>query len=98
MKSPWLRSVLTLCIILLVAALIIEVFTRLTHYADSLIHEPAKQPLRRLVMADPPPWLSKAILNSLAKEAVDFAINNKQHPEYAAQLRDPLNGQILSLS
>jgi hypothetical protein len=93
---PWVRSVLVLCLVLFVSALLVETFSRLERYANSLIQGPDKRPLKRLIMTDAPPWLSGAILRELASQAVDFALYNKDHPEYAAELRDPLNGDILS--
>jgi len=96
MKSSWLYPVLVICLILLLAAIVVEAFTRLSHYA-AVVQVTEKPPLKRLIMADPPPWLSSAILHDLAQEAVDFTFFNKQHPEYAAELRDPMNGHILAL-
>ncbi|MGC8552155.1 MAG: cell division protein FtsQ/DivIB [Phycisphaerae bacterium] len=55
------------------------------------------QPLKRIVLTHSPRWLSAAILDRLAQEAVNFTIFNAKHPEYGSRLRDPLDGGILKI-
>lgn len=94
-QQPWVRGVLTACIALAILAAVVEGFARLDRYAGELLKKQNKLPLRRLILIHTPPWLSRPIFDDLAREAVDYACNNKQHPEYAAALRNPLNGRIL---
>ena len=94
-QQPWVRGVLTACIALAILAAVVEGFARLDRYAGDLLQKQNKLPLRRLILVRTPPWLSRPILDNLASEAVGYACNNKQHPEYAAALRNPLDGRIL---
>ncbi len=94
-RQPHVRAILTACVTLAILAAVVEGFARLDRYAGSIMHQDSHLPLRRLVMVHTPPWLSRPILNELADEAVQFACFNKKHPDYAAALRNPLNGRIL---
>ena len=97
-EVPWIRSTLMLCLVLLVIALLVEGFSRLNVYGKMLMAQRARnRPLKSIVMIGAPPWLAAPILNALAAEAVQYTIFNKQHPEYAAELRNPLDGQILQI-
>ena len=55
------------------------------------------EPLKRIVLTHAPEWLSAAILDKLAQEAVNFTVFNAKHPEYGVRLRDPLDGGILKI-
>ena len=90
-----MRGILAACLALAILAVVVEGFTRLDRYAGTVMEKNNNLPLRRLIMIHTPPWLSRPILDDLATEAVRYACYNKQHPEYAAALRNPLNGHIL---
>ncbi len=92
---PWVRGLLGACVVLVVLAIFVEALSRLRSYAGSIENAGTKRPLKRLVLVHAPPWLSPAILNRLARAAVDYACYNKKHPRYAAELRNPLDGKIL---
>jgi hypothetical protein len=97
-QIPWVRGMLMLCLVLLIAALLVEGFSRLNIYGNMLMAQRSRdRPLKRIVMIGAPRWLATPILNSLAAEAVRFTIFNKRHPGYAAELRNPLDGQILQI-
>ena len=97
-EIPWVRDVLALCVVLLIVALLAEGFSRLNIYGKALMAQRARnRPLKRIVLIHAPPWLAAPILNSLAAEAVYFTIFNKRHPEYAAELRNPVDGNILRI-
>ncbi len=97
-EIPWVRSMLMFCVVLLIVALLAEGFSRLNIYGKMLMAQRAqKRPLKSIVMVGAPPWLSSPILNSLASEAVEYTIFNKQHSTYAAKLRNPLDGEILQI-
>lgn len=89
------RTILTICGALLVIGAVLAAFGQIRHYALSAIAASSQHPLKRIVMVDTPPYLSRAIFDSLAREAVTYTIFNKKHPQYAAEIRDPLNGHIL---
>ena len=91
------KAVLSLCAALLIVAAILAAFGQIRRYAMSAIASSSAHPLKRIVMVDTPAYLSHAILDSLAREAVEFTIFNHHHPRYAAEIRDPLNGRILRL-
>lgn len=91
------RTLFTLCGALLVIGVVLAAFGQIRHYALSAIAASSQHPLKRIVMVDTPPYLSRAILNSLAREAVTYTIFNKKHPQYAAEIRNPLNGHILRI-
>ncbi len=91
----WLRTIFTLAAGLLLLALVTEAFVRLRSYGRALDHYGGQQPLKRIVMVGTPPWLSGTILDQLAREAVIYTCRNPKHPNYAAELRNPLNGEIL---
>ncbi len=95
---PWVRSILLLCLTLVVVAVVIEGFSRLNIYGKMLMAQRSRdRPLKRIVMMGAPTWLAAPILNSLASEAVHYTIFNPQHPLYAAELRNPLDGKILQI-
>ncbi|MGC9260184.1 MAG: cell division protein FtsQ/DivIB [Phycisphaerae bacterium] len=97
-EIPFVRRMLMLCMVLLTVALLVEGFSRLNVYGKLLMAQRAqKRPLKRIILVAAPPWLAAPILNSLAAEAVQYTIFNKQHPEYAAELRNPLDGKILRI-
>ena len=92
-RQPHVRAILTASLTLAILAVVVEGFARLDRYAGSIMRQHSRLPLRRLVMVHTPPWLSRPILDDLAEEAVQFAC--VKHPNYAAELRNPLNGRIL---
>ncbi len=95
---PFVRRMLMLCVVLLTVALLVEGFSRLNVYGQLLMAQRAqKSPLKRIVLVAAPPWLATPILNSLAAQAVQYTIFNKQHPKYAAEIRNPLDGRILQI-
>ncbi len=97
-QTPWVRSTLMLCLILLVIALLVEGFSRLNIYGKMLMAQRSRdRPLKSIVMIGAPHWLAEPILNSLAAEAVQYTVFNKRHPAYAAELRNPVNGKILQI-
>jgi hypothetical protein len=97
-EIPWVRSMLMLCVALLIVALLVEGFSRLNIYGKMLMAQRAqKHPLKSIVMVGAPPWLAAPILNALASEAVQYTIFNKKHPAYATELRNPLDGGILAI-
>lgn len=91
------NAILSLCAALLIIAAVLAAFGQIRRYAMSAIASSSAHPLKRIVMVDTPAYLSHAILDSLAREAVEYTIFNHQHPQYAAEIRDPLNGHILQL-
>ncbi len=91
------KAILSLCAALLIVAVILAAFGQIRRYAMSAIASSSAHPLKRIVMVNTPAYLSRAILDSLAREAVEYTIFNHHHPRYAAEIRDPLNGHILHL-
>ncbi len=89
------RAIISLCFVLLIVGVILAAFGQIRRYAMSAIAASSRHPLKRIVMVHTPAYLSHAILDSLAREAVDYTIFNHHHPRYAAEIRDPLNGHIL---
>lgn len=89
------RTIWTLCGALIVIGVVLAAFGQIRRYALSAIAASSQHPLKRIVMVDTPGYLSRAILDSLAREAVTYTIFNKKHPAYAAEIRNPLDGRIL---
>ncbi len=89
------KALLGVCLALLVLAAILAAFSQVRRYALAALAASPQRPLKRIVMINTPAYLSRAILDSLAREAVAFTIFNSRHPEYAAEIRNPLDGKIL---
>ena len=96
-QIPWVRGVLAACVVGAVAAGIIQSWHYIHIYARKIIQQHDKRPLKRIVLLNTPHWLSKSLLDQIAQEAVNYTIYNPRHPDYAMQLRDPLNGTILKI-
>ena len=96
-QIPWVRGLLAACVVAGVAAGIIESWHYVHSYARKIIEQRDHRPLKRIVLLNTPPWLSKSLLDQIAQEAVNYTIYNPRHPDYAMQLRDPLNGNILKI-
>ncbi len=94
-QNPWCAQGLGLLALLLLAAALALGFRHMQTYARTVVTHNGAPPLRRVVLVDPPSWLSAPLLNAIAEETVHFALNNKRHPERAAELRNPLDGRIL---
>lgn len=96
-QIPWVRGVLAACVVGAAAAGIIEAWHYIHLYAQGIIQKQDRRPLKRITLIDTPHWLAKSLLDQLAQEAVVYTIYNPRHPDYAMQLRDPLNGRILKI-
>ncbi len=96
-QIPWVRGLLAACVVGAVAAASIESWHYIHNYARKIIQQRDRRPLKRIVLLNTPHWLSKSLLDQIAQEAVNYTIFNPRHPDYAMQLRDPLNGNILKI-
>jgi len=96
-RSSRRKAILSLCAVLLIIGAILAAFGQIRRYAMAAIAASSRHPLKRIVMVDTPSYLPRAILDSLAQEAVDYTIFNRRHPKYAAEIRNPLDGHILKV-
>jgi len=92
LNTPWIRNLINFSVVLIIIAVIIEVYSYAERRAAPLVKVGVERIEVRAELENPPPWLDRRILNQILNETNVFAVRDQATLD---RLKDPLNQDVL---